>query len=57
MIKRTDENGQEKFFINIKEASKSVESKKYDGAQIQFIIAGAILFNKRAFTYRWENVK
>ena len=49
--------GKKNFFVNIKEVSKSIESKKYDGAQIQFIIAGAILFNKRAFTYRWENVK
>lgn len=51
-IKRIDNKGQEKYYRDLNEASKEIDSN-LDSWKIQLFIQDAINNNKVAFKYRW----
>ena len=54
-IKRIDDNGNETYFIDLQDASKSIITK-IDDWKVQLFIANAINNNIKAFKYKWSRV-
>ena len=55
-IKRIDNKGQEKYYRDLNEASKEIDSN-LENWKIQLFIQDAINNNKIAFKYHWEITK